>query len=133
LSGKFGVLVVDDDADLLKLLEIRLGRAGFRVETARSGDSALRRLERFAPDVVVTDLKMEAMDGIELLTEIARHDPVLPVIVLTAHGSIPDAVVANSQGAFAFLTKPFEDEELISTIRDAALLKGTLAPPGESD
>lgn len=126
MSDSLSVLVVDDDVDLLKLLEIRLRRAGFAVETAMSGDSALRTLKRMQPDVVVTDLKMEAMDGIELLNEIERRNPMLPVILLTAHGTIPDAVVATKKGAFAFLTKPFDDEELIRTIRDAALPGGTL-------
>lgn len=119
------ILVVDDDPDLLKLLTIRLRRTGFAVETAQSGDAALVTLERVQPDVVVTDLKMQAMDGIELLGEIERRCPVLPVILLTAHGTIPDAVAATRKGAFAFLTKPIDDEELIRCIRDAAGLQGT--------
>jgi len=114
------VLVVDDDEDLLQLLKIRLRREGFEVETAHSGDAALATLERIQPDVVVTDLRMKVMDGIQLLGEIEKRFPVLPVILLTAHGTIPDAVAATKKGAFAFLTKPFDDDELIGCIRDAA-------------
>jgi len=130
VSRKLEVLVVDDDPDLLKLLEIRLRRSGFLVETAASGDEALRTLERVQPDVVVSDLKMAEMDGIQLLGEIEKRFPVLPVILLTAHGTIPDAVTATQKGAFAFLTKPYDDEALVRCIRDAVGLTGTDAVPG---
>jgi two-component system response regulator GlrR len=94
------ILVVDDDTDLLQLLSIRLQRTGFRVETADSAATALTTLERLQPDVVLTDLKMRDMDGLGLLTAIENRYPVLPVILLTAHGTIPDAVDATRKGAF---------------------------------
>jgi two-component system response regulator GlrR len=125
------VLVVDDDPDLLKLLEIRLRRNGFAVETVDSGDRALAALERMQPDVVLTDLKMQVMDGIELLGEIKRRHPVLPVILLTAHGTIPDAVLATKKGASAFLTKPFDTDELIGCIRSAVDPKLAAGSPEE--
>lgn len=124
MSGRTKVLVVDDDQDLLQLLSIRLQRAGFAVETASDAEIALGKLNRVQPHVVVSDLKMQAMDGLDLLCEIEARYPVLPVILLTAHGTIPDAVTATEKGAFAFLTKPFNDDELLACINSAALYRG---------
>jgi len=121
------VLIVDDDKDLLQLLTIRLRRAGFAVESATSAQQALARLAHVRPHVVVTDLRMQGMDGIELLTEIESRFPVLPVILLTAHGTIPEAVTATRRGAFAFLTKPLNDDELIATIDRAVGVPGRAA------
>jgi two-component system response regulator GlrR len=126
------ILVVDDDTDLLQLLSIRLQRTGFRVETADSAATALTTLERLQPDVVLTDLKMRDMDGLGLLTAIENRYPVLPVILLTAHGTIPDAVDATRKGAFAFLTKPINDDELITCLRDALATSGEQRESGHS-
>ncbi len=126
------VLIVDDDRDLLQLLTIRLRRSGFTVETAESARVALTTLQRLRPDAVVTDLKMQEMDGLGLLREIENRFPVLPVILLTAHGTIPDAVAATQKGAFAFLTKPIDDEKLIACIRDATALNGKQADADSS-
>ena len=124
MSHPVNVLVVDDEADLLQLLTIRLQRAGYAVETADSAQAALATLERVQPHVVLTDLKMNNMDGLELLAEIKNRNPILPVVVLTAHGTIPDAITATKSGAFAFLTKPLNDSELMSCIQDAAAFSG---------
>lgn len=113
------ILLVDDDTDLLKLLSIRLQRAGFAVHTAESAHEALSVLRTRQAAAVVTDLKMDGMDGLDLLREIESLYPMLPVVLLTAHGSIPDAVAATKQGAFAFLTKPLDAAELIQTLRRA--------------
>ena len=118
------VLVVDDDTDLLQLLTLRLRRAGFAVLTAVSGKEALKRLADSQPHAVVTDLKMEGLDGLELLSEIEARFPVLPVVLMTAHGTIPDAVKATRLGAYAFLTKPIDDAELIACLRRATTLRG---------
>jgi len=118
------ILIVDDDRDLLQLLTIRLRRAGFAVESATSARGALARLAQVQPQAVVTDLRMQDMSGIELLAEIEARFPVLPVILLTAHGTIPDAVTATRRGAFAFLTKPLNDGELIATVRKAVGVSG---------
>ena len=117
--GAAPVLLVDDDRDLLELLTIRLGRAGFTVCTAEGAHQALGLLRARQASAVVTDLKMPGMDGLGLLSEIESLYPLLPVILLTAHGSIPDAVAATKQGAFAFLTKPLDAAELIQTLRRA--------------
>ncbi|MCH9695221.1 MAG: sigma 54-interacting transcriptional regulator [Gammaproteobacteria bacterium] len=119
MSRQIKVLVVDDEADLLQLLTIRLHRAGYAVETADSAKAALATLERLQPHVVLTDLKMANMDGLGLLAEVKDRYPVLPVVVLTAHGTIPDAIAATKRGAFAFLTKPLDDHELLACIQDA--------------
>ena len=116
------VLVVDDDEGLLKLIAIRLRRADFEVTTAGSGQRALDSLSHQVPHVVVTDLQMDGMDGMALFEAIKARFPLLPVIVLTAHGTIPDAVAATKDGVFAFLTKPFNGDALISNIQEAVEL-----------
>lgn len=113
------ILLVDDDASLLKLLGMRLESRGFRVTTAESGRQALERLNEPRPDLVLSDLRMDEMDGLELFHEIQRQAPGLPVIILTAHGSIPEAVNATRQGVFSFLTKPVDREELFAAIDEA--------------
>lgn len=119
MSERVPVLLVDDDRDLLALLTVRLQRAGYAVRVAEDAKTALETLAHHQVRVVITDLKMDHMDGLELLTEIAHRHPVLPVILLTAHGTIPDAVKATQSGAFAFLTKPINDDELLQTLANA--------------
>jgi len=114
------VLLVDDDPDLLRVLAIRMRRAGYAVTTAESGRKALTLLARGQPHVVVTDVRMEGMDGLELLDAIHALDPTLPVIMLTAHGTIPDAVKATQRGVFSYLTKPFDKDELLEVVERAA-------------
>ncbi|HHL2559378.1 TPA: two-component system response regulator GlrR [Yersinia enterocolitica] len=114
------LLLVDDDPSLLKLLGMRLTSEGFNVTTAESGQEALRLLMREKIDLVISDLRMDEMDGMALFAEIQKHQPGMPVIILTAHGSIPDAVAATQQGVFSFLTKPVDRDALYKAI-DAAL------------
>ncbi|HLB15048.1 MAG TPA: sigma 54-interacting transcriptional regulator [Burkholderiales bacterium] len=125
------VLVVDDDPDLLKLLAMRLGAAGYGVQTAESGERALAAIAVSRPDVVVTDLKMGGMDGLALFDAVQRTAPTLPVIILTAHGTIPDAVDATKRGVFGFLPKPFEGKELLAQVEQA--LKLSSAGSGAAD
>jgi len=125
------ILLVDDDVSLLKLLGMRLESRGYRVTTAESGREALKRLEVARPDLVLTDLRMDEMDGLALFQEIQRRLPGLPVILLTAHGSIPDAVNATQQGVFGFLTKPVDRDELFSAIDDALAQTSTSATEGD--
>ena len=132
MNSRCTVLVVDDDEDLLQLLTIRLGRAGYAVQTATGAAEALHSLGRTQPSAVISDLKMDDMDGMGLLDEIERRFPVLPVILLTAHGTIPDAVKATQNGAFAFLTKPINDEELIACLEEAMAVGGRPPPEGDS-
>ncbi|AXF74976.1 two-component system response regulator GlrR [Erwinia tracheiphila] len=113
------LLLVDDDPSLLKLLGMRLASEGFRVLTAQSGPEALRTLLREKIDLVISDLRMDEMDGLALFSEIQKIEPGMPVIILTAHGSIPEAVSATQQGVFSFLTKPVDRDALYSAIDQA--------------
>lgn len=92
------LLLVDDDPGLLKLLGMRLTSEGFHIVTAESGQEALKLLLKEKIDLVISDLRMDEMDGMALFAEIQRQQPGMPVIILTAHGSIPDAVAATQQG-----------------------------------
>jgi two-component system response regulator GlrR len=111
------VLVVDDDRDHLALVERWLELEGLDVSAADSGESALAVLEARRPELVITDLVMGEIDGIRLLREIHRHDPVMPVIIMSGQAGIPDAVKATHLGATAFLTKPIGREALIEEVR----------------
>ncbi|EPK4133437.1 two-component system response regulator GlrR [Klebsiella pneumoniae] len=113
------LLLVDDDPGLLKLLGMRLVSEGYSVVTAESGPEALRVLGREKVDLVISDLRMDEIDGLQLFSEIQKGHPGMPVIILTAHGSIPDAVAATQQGVFSFLTKPVDKDALYKAIDEA--------------
>ncbi|MRS91667.1 two-component system response regulator GlrR [Enterobacteriaceae bacterium RIT714] len=113
------LLLVDDDPGLLKLLGMRLVSEGYSVVTAESGQEGLKALGREKIDLVISDLRMDEMDGMQLFIEIQKLQPGMPVIILTAHGSIPDAVAATQQGVFSFLTKPVDKDALYKAIDDA--------------
>ena len=125
------ILVVDDDHSLLRLLTIRLQAAGYRVDTAASGQAALAQVDRAVPDAVITDLRMDGMDGIGLLRELQRRRPGVPVLLLTAHGTIPDAVSATQSGAVAFLTKPVERDQLLDELERALALSAAASVPDD--
>lgn len=116
------ILVVDDDEDILRLLAMRLRARGFRISTATSAEEALVRIAVEAPRVVVSDVRLPGRDGLALFEEIRSTRPSLPVILLTAHGSIPDAVEATSRGVFGYLTKPFDSQVLLEKIELALQL-----------
>ena len=125
------ILLVDDDPDLLKLISLRLTSAGYRVRTAESGETALATIAVERPATVITDLRMPGIDGLQLFDAIHRQHPALPVIVLTAHGTIPDAVSATQRGVFGFLTKPFDSQDLLQKVAAALALSG--GEPAGSD
>ena len=116
------VLLVDDDKDLLQLIAMRLTASGYDVTAVESGESALASLAVARPQVVVTDLRMQGMDGLALFDAIYQSSPSLPVVILTAHGTIPEAVAATRRGVFSFLTKPFEPKVLLDTVAEAMRL-----------
>ena len=120
------ILLVDDDPGLLRLLSIRLRAEGYEVEAVESAHKALGALRQFSPDLVITDLRMDKMDGIGLLKELQTRSPGLRVVIITAHGTIPDAVTATQHGAFGFLTKPIDKEELMSLVERALKVSGTV-------
>ena len=113
------ILLVDDDPSLKRLLAMRMEAEHYRVCTANDGQEALRELKVQDIDLVVSDLRMDGMDGIELFEEIQHHHPGVPVIIITAQGSISDAVSATQKGVFGFLTKPVDKAELFGQIEQA--------------
>jgi len=123
-QGKASLLLVDDDPDLLRLLSIRLKANSYDVTAVDSGQRALAAIGASRPDLVLTDLRMDGMDGMALFQEIQASYPGLPVIILTAHGTIPDAVAATKRGVFGYLTKPYDAEELLAQIERALTLHG---------
>jgi len=124
------VLLVDDDKDLLQLIAMRLSAAGYAVTAVESGEAALASLAVTRPQVVVTDLRMQGMDGMALFDAIHRDSPSMPVLILTAHGTIPEAVSATRRGVFSFLTKPFEPKVLLDTVAEAMRLS---SPPASGE
>ena len=131
--GQSHVLLVDDDPDLLRLLTIRLNAGNYRVTAVASAEEALARLAIALPDVVISDVRLPGRDGLALFDDIRRQHAALPVILLTAHGTIPDAVEATARGAFAYLTKPFDGKLLLEKVAYAVNLGSTLAAPAASD
>jgi two-component system response regulator GlrR len=117
-------MVVDDDPGVRRLLSIRLQSQGYEVATAESGEEALANFTGVSPHLVIADLRMEGMDGMVLFQNLRERYPTLPVIILTAHGSIPEAVEATNSGAFGFVTKPFEAPALLEQIDSALRLSG---------
>jgi two-component system response regulator GlrR len=116
------LLLVDDDPDLLKLLSMRLTAAGHRVTSVESAEAALTQLAVARPQLVVSDVQLPGRDGLALFDEIRKRHPALPVILLTAHGTIPDAVDATARGVFSYLTKPFDGKALLDKVNEALAL-----------
>lgn len=113
------ILIVDDDADILKLLEMRLTASGYHVIAASTAQQALTLFGMHPIALVISDLRMPEMDGFALFEAVHRLDSTIPFILLTAHGSIPEAVHATQQGVFSFLTKPFESKALLDQVAQA--------------
>jgi two-component system response regulator GlrR len=113
------ILVVDDDQGLLTLMKVRLQTAGYRVTPAEEGEEALSRVQEGFYDLAILDLKLGEMDGMTLLQHLRHLHPTLPVIILTAHGTIASAVEATKKGAYDYLTKPFDSKDLLHRIATA--------------
>jgi two-component system response regulator GlrR len=131
--SKSKILLVDDDQDLLRLMSIRMRAADYDVTTVESAEKALASLSTVRPDVVITDLRMDGMDGMALFETIHEMNPAVPVIILTAHGSIPDAVEATKRGVFSYLSKPFDGKALIEQVQKAMQASGGYGGPEEDD
>jgi DNA-binding NtrC family response regulator len=119
LPEKKQILVVDDEANLRRVLTAQLSRDGYEVHTAPDGDAGLTILREHHIDLVITDLRMPKMDGLELLRQALRTDPELPIVILTAHGTVDNAVEALKTGAFDYITKPFDQAEVRTVVRKA--------------
>lgn len=113
------ILVVDDDEGLLTLLRMRLSSFGFDVTVCSNGKTAIAHLQEDLYDFVILDVRMPDMSGIQVMEELLQLHPALPILILTAHGCIPDAVEAMKKGAYSYLTKPFDDKELHACIEKA--------------
>jgi len=127
------ILIVDDDPDILRLIDMRLQSAGYHTIKANHGAEALSILTSQRPNLVITDLLMPELDGMALMEQIHQRHPTLPVIILTAHGTITDAVAATHQGAFSFLSKPFESQVLLQQVANALKLSGLNAQAVEEE
>ncbi|MDP3796650.1 MAG: sigma 54-interacting transcriptional regulator [Polaromonas sp.] len=122
------LLVVDDDPDMLRLLTIRLTAAGYRVTAVTSAEAAMTQLHIERPHLVLSDVQLPGRDGLALFDDIRAQHPSLPVILLTAHGTIPDAVEATERGVFTYLTKPFDGKGLLDKIAQALALSAPSHP-----
>ena len=129
-SSNPNLLLVDDDKSLLRLLTIRLEGEGYNVTAVEDGQSALKKLQNDNYDVVLSDLRMPGLDGLSLFEEIMGIRKDIPVILMTAHGTIADAVAATQRGVFGFLPKPVDHDEL-RTLLQKALSQSQAAQPGD--
>ncbi|MDN3648571.1 nitrogen regulation protein NR(I) [Reinekea marina] len=113
------VWVVDDDRSIRWVLERAMGKRGYECSVFENGESLLARLENRAPDVIISDVRMEGMDGLELLNKIHETHPDLPVIIMTAHSDLDSAVASFQGGAFEYLPKPFDVDEATALVERA--------------
>jgi DNA-binding NtrC family response regulator len=114
---KATILIVEDETKMRRLLELQLGEEGFAVHSAADAETGLQILVREKPDLVVTDLRLPGMSGLEFLQAVKRVNAALPVVMMTAHGTVEAAVEAMKMGASDFITKPFSLDELVLIIR----------------
>jgi two-component system NtrC family response regulator len=120
---KPSILLIDDDDSLRRVMEFSLVESGYRVQAAASGEDGLLLLEKEAFDAVITDVTMPGMSGMEVLAQVRARDEHLPVIVITAYGTIESAVLAMKKGAFDYITKPFNRDELRLTLDKALRMR----------
>ena len=130
-TSRHNLLIVDDDPHILAVLEARLASAGFRVHTALSAQEALEILKAHPLDLIITDVRMPGMGGMDLFTEVRTLRPDLPVIFLTAYGTIPDAVRAVKAGVVEYLTKPFDGRDLLVKVQELLRTRAP-RPPQEA-
>ncbi len=113
------ILVVDDHHEMVELLAAKLGDEGFEVDVATGGRRAVEMVRDGLPDVVVTDLRMEEVDGMDVLEQVHAIDPLVPVIIMTAFGAVDSAIEAMKRGAFHYIPKPFKLDELMVYVERA--------------
>ncbi|MBA7696609.1 Transcriptional regulatory protein ZraR [subsurface metagenome] len=125
------ILLVDDEANVRTVFSDVLKRAGYQVKAVEDGHEAIKEVEKNTYNLVLVDLRMPKMDGIEVLENIKKRKPELPVIIYTGYGSVTTAVEAMRKGASDYLNKPFSPEELKLVIKKALEQKGNPPQPGE--
>ena len=121
------ILIVDDEKNYLVVLQALLSEAGYEVFTAQNGASALAQAAEEEPDLVITDMRMPTMTGVELITRLKERFSDLLIIVMTAYGTVENAVEAMKAGATDYITKPFENTELLLTVQKALKMRRLLA------
>ncbi len=124
MSAKAKIVLIDDDPGLLRLLTLRLQAAGYEVDAVSNGTKALGRLAAFNPHLVITDLRMDGLDGMAVFEAVRAFNSALPVIIMTAHGTIHEAVEATQRGVFGYLAKPFASQALLTLVDQALRLGG---------
>ncbi len=117
------ILLIDDDASLRRVVEFSLAEAGYRIQSTASGEEGLALFEKEPVDAVVTDITMPGMSGMDVLRRVQERVPGLPVIIITAYGTIESAVEAMKQGAYDYITKPFNRDELRLILERALKLR----------
>lgn len=135
---EFKVLMVDDEEDFVKTVAERMRMRDLSPDLALSGEQALQRVKEDVPDVMVLDLKMPGIDGMEVLRRVRKAYPMVQVVILTGHGSEKDEAEARRLGAFAYLQKPVDMEKLVKTLKEAykkkletAMVAATFAEEGD--
>ena len=123
IDNRIEVVLIDDDPHLRQALSQTLDLAGLKILPLAQAQGLAARLERDWPGVVVSDIRMPGMDGLELLAELHAQDPELPVLLITGHGDVPLAVQAMRAGAYDFLEKPFASDALLDSVRRALALR----------
>jgi DNA-binding NtrC family response regulator len=113
------ILIVDDEKDFVDMLALRLETAGQTVFKAHSGEAGLKQLQKNPADVVLLDIRMPGMDGIDVLRQIKQHHPLVEVILLTGHGTVQTAVEGMKLGAYDYLIKPADFDELVRKLEGA--------------
>jgi DNA-binding response OmpR family regulator len=139
-KDKFKILLVDDEEEFVRTLAERLEMRDLQSETAFDGEEALELVQDGVPDVMVLDLKMPGIDGMEVLRRVKKNYPEVEVVILTGHGSEKDEKQAKKLGAFAYLQKPVNLDELVESLKKAyrkrverTLMAATFAEAGEAD
>lgn len=116
---KYNILVVDDEKNILKVLSMTLRGTGYDVDTAQSSEEGIEKFGKGKHDLVITDLKLSGKSGLDLLGYVKSREPDIPVVMITAFGTIENAVAAMQKGAFNYLTKPVNPDELLTVVREA--------------
>jgi DNA-binding NtrC family response regulator len=119
-TPKPNVLVVDDESGILETLEILLRNEGFTPHVALGGKAGLEQIAALSPDIILTDVRMPQVTGVEILAAARAHDPLTPVILMTAQATLQTAMQAVNEGAFYYIQKPFRNDELLAILRRAA-------------
>lgn len=123
------ILIVDDEANVRKVFSDVLRRKGYPIKAVKNGPGALKAIEEETFDLALVDLGISKMDGIEILENIKKRKPQIPVIIYTGHGSVTTAVAAMRRGAADYLNKPISPEELMLAIKKALEQKGNISQP----